>query len=358
MHSKYALMCLLIAGSVANAQSIFDEAFAKGEAPKSQFALSAAQGPYMVKIASFTGPDSEKYAANLANELREKHKIEAFVHRYRAISKLEEEEKDLFVKRFYEKYKIKPRLPKMVTPPPDNWVVLAGDFKSIEDSKARTALENVRRINPQTLPAELVKRLMAEGVLRPERGFTSAMLVRNPVLPPDRAGVMVDAQGRVKPTIDRKAATLLQKLNDQEQYSVYKNSMPYTIKVAEFRGASVFDESKAEKVFGSLKGRKNVDSHKSALQKGAENAIILCDAMRKEGYEAYVFHGEYASIVTVGGYRNPKDPRILADIAAINESMAPVSAANQKRPQNQWQVVLAPSPIVTPRRPTADMIAN
>lgn len=297
----------------------------------------------MIKVASFVGkyvnPSGKEFAnglelANaLAKELREEYGIEAYTCKFQAGSAAEktEAEKKEFERQlelFEEKFGVAPRVFKYQTPPPVNWVVLAGNFKSFEDRDAQRMLEKIREINPRCISGDVRKALRFLGKDNEDRNpLKTAMLVPNPH--PEAPDVMTAATREQQKTFE-----MLIELNDNEPYSVYKLNAAATIEVAQYRGIAVMNEEQAKSFFN----RGKVKEDKAILQQSAQRAILLTEALRKQGFEAYVFHGKFASIVTVGGYNRPDDPRIPKDI----EKLSQVNIAGLQ---------LQPRLIPTPRRP-------
>lgn len=131
--------------------------------------------------------------------------------------------------------------------------------------------------------------------------FGRAHMTMNPL--------MSDSQ-RSKKTRD----PLIKRLNADMEYSLLKNHGKYSLRVATFEGAraSSVGSSSSEK----LEGFMNRMTGKS-LQESGVKAWELTEALRnakKYGYdqdfEAWVFHDRYRSIVTVGSFDSPSDPRI------------------------------------------------
>lgn len=311
------------------------------------YPLTAEPGPVMIKVASFIGsyknPNGEVFAngleiANaLAKELREEHGIEAYTCSFQAGGGGERtpEQQEAFEKQlelFEEKFKVAPRVFKLRTPPPVNWVVLAGSFKSYEDKHAQRMLDKVRQINPRCISGDLRKQLRfgrSEGDV--PNPLKTAMLVVSPH--PNAPKLVTSAEEE-----QNRLFHMLLELNDGERYSVYQLNAPGTIQVAQYRGIAVVDEKKAKSLFANNK----VKEDKAILQLSAQKAIVLTETLRKQGYEAYVFHGKFASIVTVGGYTGYDDPRLRADI----EKLSQVTIAGLQ---------LQPKFIPTPRRPPIDV---
>jgi hypothetical protein len=138
----------------------------------------------------------------------------------------------------------------------------------------------------------------------------------------------------VKPDAETKAKLkMLRDLNDAEEYSAYNINAPLTICVYNFRGSTSLkaEDPKHKK---PLKG----------LQIAGQDAIILCNVLRKMGEEAYVFHGEFASCVCVGGYTSLDDSRFIDAMKRLDMSVS--------------QLKLEPQAFPRPVRPSDSILAN
>jgi hypothetical protein len=178
--------------------------------------------------------------------------------------------------------------------------VLVGGYKDAD--AARRALDGIKKLkqpdgskvkmdvavmsNPQTQTIE-------QAVINP---FTRSFVVRNPTVPAERPA-------------DRNAPDPLWKqLNADEPFSLFKCPHPVTLAIKQFQGAAVVQPKSATSNFLKMIGFGGKDGE--LLNAAAMNAHNLAEALRKVGLEAYVLHTRYNSIVTVGGYDSPDDPRL------------------------------------------------
>lgn len=357
--SQWVLLTLvLVAGSV-KAQSLFDLEQPERAAKKVKYPLRKENGPYLIRVMSFVGNGASGKANALAAELREQHQIDAYVfqwqpERTRLKDKLTREQR-IEAERVYEislpadadatmatvieecekKYSKKPRLGVVKTKPPENWVVFAGDFAAMDSWGAKRLLEKIRKIEPKSIPTrqfnmQPVANELSEfgnGSAKAKGAFASAMIVVNPLHEAAAAGG----------GLDRRVAKMLLTLNEgpTSVYNLLDQGYVATIMVAQFKGEATLERA-------GLEGKKPA-SKKSALEVAAQNAIILTEQLRRMGYDAYVFHGAYASIVCIGGYNGPNDPRIKADLPRF---------ANLMRTGELKQAEFDPPQVIpTPRRP-------
>jgi hypothetical protein len=155
-----------------------------------------------------------------------------------------------------------------------------------------------------------IKKLKSGGILRltSKKGLLAgAFLTLNPLLSPEEVK---------RQTID----PLLVKINSGEPISLLNNPGKYTLVIASFYGKS----SKAHVgVVGEDTAREFEVS--DALWEAATGAWEMAMALRQgyfviqqgteqrprqQPFEAWVFHDKYRSVVTVGSFDRPDDPRI------------------------------------------------
>lgn len=291
---------------------------------QSEFPLTETQGPILVRVASFLGEERGVHAEALCKELRERYGLPAYVFRYQ--SHYESEMTDEEADEFEQKYNVRPRrfVPLNDTPP--NWVVLVGDFPSFEDKGAQRMLERVQKLDIQSVPEKIwsaeslqtwddqdgkidrgqytdsAKSLSGmfsqfrDRAVKKNHPLTGAMLVQNPHPRAPRASQSLSPE----------TANLLLEMNTSTPYSIYENKNAYTLVVAQFQGGMVIG---GEKAGGLFQGGAMFSQERSPLSQAAKQAISLAEALRSLGWEAYVFHGQYASLVCVGGFPENFDPK-------------------------------------------------
>lgn len=325
------LLATLLLSSAAKAQSLFDVAQKQGKEVENPFPLTPEHGPIMVRVASFTGFDGQQCAIALAKELREqKAKYDACVYRFQA--KLPGQEnmptkEDL--DRFEAVYKVRPRVPKFKTEPEVNWVVLVGNFKSMDDKEATKTRDRIRKFEPKSIDASVWNKTLffvEKGAKMDNDGdspLRGASLAPNPIAPKKHVA-----------RIGEEKAKLLLAMNDDLEHSVYQISEPYTLCVIQLRGIDVLEEKK-----DIFEGKFFKGNQETPLQKAATNAILLTQRLRDMGIPAYVFHGEFASLVCVGGFQGRQDPRLY-------------DAMNRLSKVSLGEINLKPELIATPRRPS------
>lgn len=192
--------------------------------------------------------------------------------------------------------------------------VLAGNYESIEDKVGKKTLDFVKRFQPKFL-----KDAKSGAIVRADKGpLSGAFMTINP---------MVDPKDIVQRTIDKETKAL----NSGIDNPLIKNPHKYTVQVATFVGksAAVSDSN--------YRGREGAFESKLAGQWGFNLARAGEDAGQLTAYlrhhyrgqstaqvnEAYVYHDKYQSIVTVGGFDSPDDPRIKTVMAFYGPKLVP-----------------------------------
>ena len=187
--------------------------------------------------------------------------------------------------------------------------VVAGNYPTVDDSTAQKTRDFLKRLTLKDLNLESWK---ADGlVFRETPGqsgpFSGAFLTINPLF----------TQEEVART---KRDPLLLRLNSNAQYSILRNKGKYTLVVATFKGRS-------QTGIGERNYQKALDVFKpgGTLVDGAERAWKVATKLREglftgsqqgRTFEAYEYHDRFESMVTVGSFDSPQDPR-LAPLANI-----------------------------------------
>jgi len=76
------------------------------------------------------------------------------------------------------------------------------------------------------------------------------------------------------------------------------------------------------------------------LEASGQNAHNFAEAMHKLGFDAYVLHTRLGSLVTIGGYDRPDDPRMQDVQRALASSL---------RVEQNAQMLAQPVPMEIPR---------
>jgi hypothetical protein len=333
---KKAIIILTITGCVIvsstgikadGPRSLIKGLFSTGEKvsadPKADYPLDETNGPWMIYVKSYDGPNARGDARTLALELRQKHGMKAYVHhkQFDYAEGLEQEDKrkriELEIRQALREAGMEdtpvvmPRYASEKTKyvngsKSEEYAVLVGDFQSIDDKDINKAFEKVKNLEPECIIAQLKRDIaLAEQTgngfdrttmielqrldLRDKnnngvRPFAKAQKCPNPILPAEYFSNRVD--------------DFVQKLNADSRYSLLRCSGKYTVKVGEYRGFVIADPK------GMEEAEKNQNKlHQSdQLARAGDKAETVCHALREKGYDAYTFHDRTKSIVTVGSY--------------------------------------------------------
>jgi cell division septation protein DedD len=287
--SAGAWLIIAAFGVAAQERRTTKQAAAPAQTPapstKSDYPLTPKNGPWMVMVKSFQGPEAVLYANNLAAELRTKHKIVAYT-----FVKLPDESPVQQVGYVRGRTRQQPSA-----------AVLAGDCKN--EKAAMKLRDQIRQIRPATITQDMVPDyewdLHAGGkrVATKNDGDDTPYQWTNGVL--RTAFCLPNPLDKTPSELDKKSRDLLRKMNAGE-FSVYRCPGEYTLEVGMFTGGIAFTASQAERM-----------EKTSLLKSAGEHAEQITAALRREGIEAYVFHSMTYSLVTVGNFSTTQDPQIL-----------------------------------------------
>ena len=272
-----------------------------------QYQLTPKHGPWMVMVTSFRnvhdrdmkteGLTAEEAAAELVFELR-KEGIPAYTFSQDAVKG----EVDVRNRLGRDDHRIYAAQRDMIC-------VLAGNYESIEDKVGQKTLTYIKKFQPKFL-----KDAKSGAILRPDaaqRGpLSGAFMTINPVIKPDEV---------VQRTIDKETKYL----NSGIQYPLVKNPHKYTVRVATFEGKSVTPLGNSsyrgrEGMFdANLRNPLGLNLDRVGVDAANLAAFLRTTKAKLKGQfgdagidEAYVFHDKFQSIVTIGGFDSPDDPRI------------------------------------------------
>lgn len=251
--------------------------------PSKSYAITDANGPWMILATVFRGEDAQRQAQQLVYELRKKFKIEAYTH----------------AQVFDYSQQVRGRgfmpdgTPKVMRHAHDDAVqevaVLVGNFASIDDDRATDTLQKIKTIEPEALRIGPAKSSQVFAGLRQKMNakkkkgpMGTAFVVTNPLLPPEYFNT---------PGLDK----LVLEMNEEVPNSLLNCPGKYSVRVARFTGTSVIDQRK-------VREKQRGGSIKHSLQEAAENAHLLTAELRRRGHEAYEFHDQDESIVCVGSF--------------------------------------------------------
>lgn len=280
-------MLALIAASFATTASAKIEAV-RGK----EYRLTKQHGPWMIVVASLqdregegsaNGKTAEEAADELIFELRQK-RIPAYKFRMKRTMT-----------------PIDGRIEHGRVAAGGQVSVIAGNYAAVNSDSATKSLAWIKAYYP--------KCLADGGVWKKTPGrpgpLSGAFLTINPLLSPDEVAAMANRspEGRKESAERRK---LLRSLNAGNPYPLHSCKGSYSLIVARFAGKSVTDVGQGEKSMQLVKKFTVGDE----LDKAGRDAWELCNVLRGEGVDAYLWHTRYESIVTVGTFQTPQDGRI------------------------------------------------
>jgi hypothetical protein len=307
-------------------------------------------GPWLVCVTSYTGPLAKELTEGLIQEIKAKHGLPAYSYCRSAEERRKEQDRINRIKQQQLDWLAQAGLPadtKLRGPKTyrieDQYAVLVGGYK--DDDAAAKAAQQVRKwpAPPEKFMHQAVQGAAgADGQVAPDserlipiNPFKTAFPVRNPSLPAEKHAKDDGPDPRLK------------EYNAGEAYSLLKNRKPWTLAVKSYQGATTIKQEfgtqpAAPKVMGSSAGR--------VLQAGGMQAHELAEMLRKLKFEAYVLHTEYSSVVTIGGFDAPDDPRLLQlQRAVISEIANPNSSLGQLHTKAQVQFFAQPMPMPVPK---------
>ncbi|MEM9943168.1 MAG: hypothetical protein AAF939_16515 [Planctomycetota bacterium] len=298
--------------AIADAQP-FRIPFGK-RAPTSRESLELSQksGPWLIMCASFAGDSGKQQANRLAEELRQRFRLQSYVYTHR----FDHSQAAIGAGKGWEKYidqngreSHRPIQMKVASSARvEEVAVLVGDFASVDDSKAQKTLLKIKTLHPESLASA---RDLGEDAWREQlrqwrdsrasqradpnernRGpLGAAFLMTNPLLPEEYFNPK---------TVD----PYVVKINSNSKYSLLKNPGRYTIRIATFTGEILTEEEEFAQTLAKdeflKRNRKGVANSK--LMNAMKKATVLATFLRQEGIEAYDFHDIEESYVTVGQF--------------------------------------------------------
>lgn len=302
----FALLCAaslvasVQAGSPLEKLSLFKRLEAD---PNKTYPLDDSRGPWLILAATFSGEDADEQADALVLELRREFKLPAYRHT------MTWDFSDNVQGRGVDQYG-RPKMMKHANyEKREEIAVLVGDFATLDDPQGQSTLDRVRYLKPQCLDPEYITKsgqknsrafagwryavnnVFATDSEKKQRGpMSKAFLVTNPMIP----------QEYFKP---KGVDPFVERLNAPLEHSLLTCPGRYTVKVATFNGASVVLPKDVEQI---EKGEKKLANR---LEKAASQAHLMTAALRAKGWEAYEFHDESSSIVTIGSFGSLGTPR-------------------------------------------------
>jgi hypothetical protein len=297
--------------------------------PNKDYAITPEAGPWMILAASYTGPNAVRQAHELVYQIRRRDNLPAYFFDYSA-----EERRQL------QNYVGPGR--RGTVRIQNQCGVLIGGYPDMESAKR--ALADVKKLKPPD-DESLMDRFTVRGPSQTDqrvgevRGtflnpFVTSFVTRNPTVPHDQ--------------VDKTKDPLLKVLNADEKFSLLNCQHPWTLAVKEYAGLSVV-ESATTSSSGSFwqklgLGGKSTDVLSATGQQAHKLAELLREV--QPPFESYVLHTRKSSVITVGGFDGPNDPRMRE----VAEKLEHLRLAQLKRfGQDPLQLFAQPIPMQVPR---------
>ncbi|MFN9538160.1 MAG: hypothetical protein ACK6A8_02785 [Planctomycetota bacterium] len=275
---------------------------------KEDYTLQQNSGPWLIMCASFAGEDGETQARMLCEELSQKHRLKCYLHRqefdfsqtYTGLDYDKNQAVDENGNVTVQRRKMKAAHDNKF----DEIAVLVGDFPTIEDSRAQQALNQIKRMQPETLGQlhsgeassqrmrvwrEAARLMNPKGEIKDLGPMRMAFLIPNPILPEEYFAA---------PKIDK----FMIGVNRQAKHSLLECPGAYSVKVATFRGDITFDLNKIQEQEAAQRNRFGGGATGSKLMEAAEKAHTMAEELRRLGVQAYEFHDRHESYVCVGSF--------------------------------------------------------
>jgi hypothetical protein len=315
----------------------------EGAVPR-EYLITPEIGPWTICAASFTGEMAGKMARDLVGELRTQYRLNAYLYD-RGDEQRRQQEQEIEQKRKLQELYLRNagldptqiHLPVRRHRIEDQYVVLIGGYPDM--SSARRELDRIKKLPPpRSVPRDTIIRSSLDPASKEKREqeavnpFHTSFVARNPTVP-------VSHEQANKPD------PFLKELNAYESFSLLKCPKPWTLLVKEYRGATMIQSQSApsgflDRLFG----------HKAGEQLNAcgMNAHNMADALRKEGFKAYVLHTRTSSMVTVGEFDSDKDPQIQQVQQALRHNVV-IKPRDDPRFDSEVGFFSHPVPIQVPR---------
>jgi hypothetical protein len=292
------------------------------------YPLTSKHGPWMIKVTTLF-EEAEHQEVPIADELvyqLRKKGIPAYTHRQTE----ESETLDSVDSQGRTRHKRTTSQRGMIA-------ILAGNYEDPAHKVAQQTLKYIKDKNK--FSPEVTVTWQGKDVVVP-LAIGKAFLVKNPLLPPDQLA-------------KRNRDPLILKLNSGTDHSLFENKGKYTVVVASFFGKSQVSPNKFQK-FESMFN----DKTKVSLDNAAQESWKVMSTLRQLGFESYVYHDRFKSIVTVGAFKSPNDPEIqkLVDKFRAKEERDPKTgkpmllAVNLQIDPKKGKPVLLDDPLHGPNR--------
>jgi hypothetical protein len=311
--------------------------------------VTPAQGPWMISVASYTGPDAPQMARDLVRVLRgPQYNLAAYVFNYGAEEKRKEMERRQALIQQQKQWLDQMRgqvggnveIGRMVVRTrhiEEQVAVLVGGYPDMETASRER--KHIHDLDPKGLKGlKLDQRMFitpdeTRQETRPVSPFQAAFVVHNPTVAVERPA---DA--------DKLDVAALRRLNAGETYSLLNCPKPVTLAVAQYWLPAPLEKRGKD---NSFLGKIGLGGSHDDRDPAAVPAHSLAEWLRKGNLEAYVLHTKCNSIVTVGGFDSLQDPHLKR----TQDQLAELSTKLRRDPRcGQYLNLFAkPMPMQVPR---------
>lgn len=268
-----------------------------------EFAITPQSGAWLICAASYTGPQAGALAQELAQIIRQDYKLAAYIFDRGKDERRKQQEEIEKVRKLSPEGRV--RMVRIE----DQFAVLVGGYPDM--NTARKALDEFKKVKAP--PDKFCDRgtVQSEGSKDGQKGvwvkevlyspFRTCFVVHNPTLPQEQAN-----KGSDYP--------FLKQLNSEESFSLLRCPKQWTLAIQTFYGGCVIQpQSQGSKFLDMLPfGSKSGDKLNAAALQAHELASVL-RKMKPVSFDAYVLHTRSSSVVTIGAYDGPNDPKMLQD---------------------------------------------
>lgn len=319
------LACLMLALAVLGSSDVRADKI--DATPGRKYKLTKQHGPWMIMVASLYEPPAtrkkegmspQEAADKLVLELRQ-NKIPAYTY-----------EVDDLVSSIQTVDRQGRETTRSFKAQKGGICVIAGNYKGTDDRAAKETLEFIKAFQPKSWKEDAGYRITPG---QPNQ-LSGAFLTINPLLSPEEVAA-------------RKRDSLLLKLNGGAEYSIMDNKGKYTLVIGTFTGRTQIKVGE-ENYKRALENFQTSSSLDDAGERAWKVAKMLRTGMidgRNKGqkFEAYVFHDRYKSLVTVGAFDRPNDPRI--------EQLAGIFGAKTVAGENGKQLLTGEGIVIPGKNP-------
>jgi hypothetical protein len=314
--------------------------------PNKDYPITPDVGQWVICSASYSGEGAAKMAHDLILEIRAQYGLPAYVFNRGAELRRQQEEE--LQKRRQQQQEALQKLGLTSDTPirqrkvriEDQYAVLIGGFAEIE--AARRELDRIKKMKaPKTVPADY----FTFDPIKREGDAQKVAAQRTPVNPFSRSFVVRNPTVPIAQEPAKKWDPFWVKLNAGEDFSLLKCPKAYTLLIKVYSGGCVVQPDRAptpflEKLFGR---------HGDELGAAAMNAHNMAETLRKIGFDAYVLHTRTSSMLTVGAFDGPSDPRIVQVQHAVYDGLKRKSMQPGTEDPNKLDWMAQPVPMEVPR---------